>query len=65
MLIRIKPGYKRLKQLITEYGEIWRVKKFSMSTPWSEHGCYYVESIDTSHTSWVEAGFTEEIKDVT
>lgn len=60
MLVKVLDGDKRLKQLIKEYGSIWRVKKFSKTAPWGENGCYYVESMCGEHVRWVEAEFIKE-----
>jgi hypothetical protein len=67
MLLRIvgKPD-KRLKQLVKEFGDVWRFIKYSPSCSClARNPGYYVETICGTHKRWVEQEYIEEIPDVT
>lgn len=65
MLLRITPHDKRLKQLVREFGELWRFKRFTPNpqfNPGIPH--YYVVSLCGTHERWIAVSETTEVLDV-
>lgn len=65
MLLRITPGEKRIKQLIREFGNIWRFKRYSPNVQSLRSGGYFIESLDGNHQRWIEEKYVEKLTDVT
>ncbi len=59
----VKPGNKRLKQLIKEFGEIWKSEIYHPYVPCFNGPGYYVESLDGEHRRWVEEEHVVLIED--
>jgi hypothetical protein len=64
MLLRIKGKIdKRLKQLVKEHGEIWRMLKYSPGI-YQSGPSWYIESMDGTHQRWIDTENAEEIENV-
>lgn len=59
--VRLLPGNKRLKQLITAFGEIWILGVYKKSVQCLSGSGYFIMSRDETHERWVEEEFIEEL----